>query len=341
MTREQITARLARQPFVPHPFLRNGHAQTILGSLFARQTPLLRAGRRERFFEVAPHTRVLGDCTWQADKEACPTLVLAHGMEGSVNSGYMLGTAERALQAGFNVVRLNHRNCGATEHLTPTLYHAGLTDDLRAILSELVERDGLRQLYVAGFSLGGNVVLKLAGELGASAPPELKGVIAVSPSIDLSRCADAIEARSNLLYHINFVLSLRNRMKRKARLFPETYDTAKLRGIWTIRQFDDTYTSRHAGFRDVADYYAQASALQFVKAISVPTLLIAAKDDPFIPFASFVSREVQENRNLTLLGTEHGGHVGFISASKDAAERFWYERQIVEFVRMQGVGSRE
>ena len=334
MNKAFIMEQLARTPFVPHPAIKNGHAQTIFGSLIPRRTPLLNGLAKTRFFDVAPATQVSGDCAWQAEKHNQPTLLLLHGMEGSIASGYMLGTAEQALGAGFNVVRINHRNCGGTEHLTPTLYHAGLTDDVRLIVRELIDRDGLKEIYLAGFSLGGNVAVKLAGEYAKAIPPEVKAVIAVSPSIDLSICADAIETRSNLLYHINFVMSLRNRMRRKAKLFPDRYDASKLQGVWTIRKFDDIYTSRHAGFRDVTDYYERASAIRFVKEINVPTLLLHAKDDPFIPFSSFESREVKENPQVTLLATEHGGHVGFLSASKDAAGRFWYEKKIVEWVNL-------
>jgi uncharacterized protein len=334
MNKEIILQQLVQSPFVPHPAIRNGHAQTIFGSLVRRRTPRLTALANLRFFDVAPGTQVAGDVSWQDDRQGNPTLLLLHGMEGSISSGYMMGTAEQALAAGFNVVRVNHRNCGGTEHLTPTLYHAGLTDDLRAIIKELTQGDGLKEIYVAGFSLGGNVVVKLAGEYGAAIPPEVKGIIAVSPSIDLTICADAIEMRSNFIYHIRFIHSLRNRMRRKAKLFPEHYDASKLQGVWTIRKFDDIYTSRHAGFRDVADYYERASAIGFVKEINVPTLILHAKDDPFIPFSSFESREVRENPNVTLLATEHGGHVGFISASKDAANRFWYEKKIVEYVSL-------
>jgi predicted alpha/beta-fold hydrolase len=334
MNKAFILEQLAQAPFVPHPAIKNGHAQTIFGSLIRRRTPLLNGLAKPRFFDVAPATQVSGDCSWQEDRLTKPTLLLLHGMEGSISSGYMMGTAEQALAAGFNVVRINHRNCGGTEHLTPTLYHAGLTDDLRVIIKELVERDGLKEIYVAGFSLGGNVVVKMAGEYGAAVPAEVKGIIAVSPSIDLTVCADAIEMRSNFIYHIRFIHSLRNRMRRKAKLFPEYYDASKLQGVWTIRKFDDIYTSRHAGFRDVADYYERASAIGFVKEIKVPTLILHAKDDPFIPFASFESREVRENPHVVLLATEQGGHVGFISASKEAANRFWYEKQIVEYVNL-------
>jgi predicted alpha/beta-fold hydrolase len=331
MNREAIIEQLAQTPFVPHSAIRNGHAQTIIGSFIPRSTPLLNALSKPRYFDVAPHTQVLGDCSWQANKSECPTLILLHGMEGSIDSGYMRGTAEQALAAGFNVLRLNHRNCGGTENLTPTLYHAGLTDDVQRIIAELIDKEALKQIYIVGYSLGGNVALKLAGEYGAAIPKEVKGFVAVSPSMDLSSCADAIEMRSNFLYHARFIYSLRNRMKLKAQLFPEQYDIKKLRGVWTIRKFDDMYTSRHAGFRDVHDYYERASAIQVISRIAVPTLILQSKDDPFIPFAPFESRAVKENPNIALLATDHGGHVGFISASKDAAKRFWYEKKIVEF----------
>jgi uncharacterized protein len=331
MNKEAIIEHLAQTPFIPHAAIKNGHAQTIIGSFIPRHTPLLEAKAKPRYFNVAPHTQVLGDGSWQENKTACPTLILLHGMEGSIASGYMRGTAEQALVAGFNVLRLNHRNCGGTENLTPTLYHAGLTDDVRRIISELIDKDGLQQIYIVGYSLGGNVALKLAGEYGEAVPKEVKGFVAVSPSMDLSSCADAIEMGSNFLYHARFIYSLRNRMKVKAQLFPEQYDITKLRGIWTIRKFDDMYTSRHSGFRDVHDYYERASAIQVISRIAVPTLILQAKDDPFIPFAPFESCTLKENPYIALLATEHGGHVGFISANSDAANRFWYEKKIVEF----------
>lgn len=327
-----------RQPFVPHPALKNGHAQTLAGALVPRRFKRAIEGREERLFDTAPGVRVLGYCSWQANRTGCPTLVLAHGMEGSTESRYMLGTAEKALAAGFNVIRMNVRNCGGTEHLTTTLYHAGLTEDLKQVITELSERDGLREIYLAGFSLGGNMVLKLAGEYGADAPAALGGVIAVSPSIDLASCADAIEMRSNLIYHFKFITSLRNRLRRKARLFPDRYDASRLRGVWTIRRFDDLITAPHMGFRNVAHYYERASALPFIERIAVPTLIVSAKDDPFIPFATFERPEVNGNPNVLLLAPDHGGHVGFIAASGEGESRFWAETMIVEFARLVGEG---
>ncbi len=246
----------------------------------------------------------------------------------------MLGTAEKAVAAGFNAIRVNTRNCGGTEHLTATLYHAGLTEDLRHIITELAETDGLEELYPAGFSLGGNVVLKLAGEYGSDPPRQLKGVIAVSPSIDLNASANAIELRSNSIYNMRFIWSLKARMRRKARLFPERYDVSRLRSVWSIREFDDVYTAPHSGFGNAANYYERASSLQFIKGITVPTLIIHAQDDPFIPFSSFKHRDIEANPNVALLTPEQGGHVGFISADREGEERFWAEVMAVEFVKL-------
>jgi predicted alpha/beta-fold hydrolase len=334
MTKEDILKGLSDTPFVPHPAIKNAHAQTIMGILIPRRFKRVADNTQPRFFDVAPGVRVLARCSWQHERASKPTLVIAHGMEGSAESRYMLGTAEKALEAGFNVVRLNHRNCGGTEHLTPTLYHAGLTDDIRQIIGELMDKDKLTELYLAGFSLGGNIVLKLAGEYGKATPGAVRGAVAVSPSIDLASCADAIEMRSNMVYNWNFLLSLRSRLRRKAKLFPDRYDVSNLRGVWSIRKFDDVYTAPHAGFRDVAHYYERASALPFISRITVPALIVHAKDDPFVPFGPFERPEVTSNPNVALLAPEHGGHVGFISARSDGEDRFWAEGIVVEFARL-------
>jgi predicted alpha/beta-fold hydrolase len=334
MTKERILEHLNRTPFSPPPKLRNPHAQTLAGTLIPRRFKLVTDNTEARYFDTTQGVQVLAHCSWQMDRLARPTLVLLHGMEGSTESRYMLGTAEKALCAGFNVVRVNTRNCGGTEHLTQTLYHAGLTEDLRQIIAELAERDGLGELHIAGFSLGGNVVVKLAGEYGSAAPRQLKGVIAVSPSIDLKASADAIELRSNFIYNMRFVWSLRNRMRRKARLFPERYDESRLRGVWSIRKFDDVYTAPHSGFGNVANYYARASSLQFINRITIPTLIVHAQDDPFIPFASFLHPDIEANPNVVLLAPEQGGHVGFICAEREGEDRFWAEQMAVEFVKL-------
>jgi predicted alpha/beta-fold hydrolase len=334
MTRDEIIAHLDEHPFIPHPVLKNAHAQTIAGTLIRRRFKSIEERSEPRYFDTDPGARVLAQCAWQNDRESAPSIIIAHGMEGSTESRYMLGTAEKALDAGFNAVRVNYRNCGGTEHLTPTLYHAGLTDDIRHIVSELVERDGLSEIHLVGFSLGGNIVLKLAGEYGSSIPAAIRGVVAVSASIDLASCADAIELRKNIIYNTRFVKSLRDRMRLKAKLFPERYDPSMLRGIRTIRQFDDAYVAPHCGFRDSADYYERASALRVIDRISVPTLIIHAKDDPIIPFAPLERHEVKANHQVAVLAPAQGGHVGFISGNAEGEERFWSEMKAVEFVKL-------
>lgn len=333
ITKEQIGRRLSETPFTPYPALKNAHAQTIAASFLSRNTPRLNQNTEPRYFDVAEGVQVLAHCPWQPDRAARPTLLIVHGMEGSTESTYMMGTAEKALGAGFNAIRLNIRNCGGTEHLTPTLYHAGLTDDLPVIIDELAQKDKLNEIYLAGFSLGGNIVLKLAGEFGDSTPRALRGVVAVSPSIHLPSCADAIELRSNFIYHIRFLMSLRDRMRRKASLFPDRYDISLLRRIRTIREFDNIYTAPAAGFRDAADYYERASALPYIKQIRIPSLIIHSKDDPFIPFAPFERREISENPNVLLLAPERGGHVGFIATGEGEA-RYWAELKIIEFIKI-------
>ena len=332
MKKENLSLRSA-STFVPHPAIRGAHAQTLMAFFIPRSTVLLSRNTEPRFFDVAPGVRVLGQCSWQADRCGCPTLLVVHGLEGSAESSYMLGTAEKALAAGFNVIRLNLRSCGGTLDLTPMLYHAGLTDDLHRIIGELSQRDGLKQLYVAGFSLGGNMALKLAGEYGAAAPEALRGVVAVSPSIHLASCADAIETRSNLIYRLSFIMSLRRSMRQKARLYPERYDESRLRGIWSIRKFDDIYTAPHSGFIDVADYYERASSLPYIEDIAVPAMIIHSQDDPFIPFAPFTSPQVTSNPNVVLVAPANGGHCGFISARPEGDDRFWAEKKIVDFVQ--------
>ncbi len=331
MNKEEIAEILEQTPFIPHPALKNAHAQTIASSLIRRRIRLLAKNSEPRFFDVTPGGRVLAHCSWQPDAAHKPTVLILHGLEGSTDSGYMLGTAEKALAAGFNAIRLNMRNCGGTEHLSPSLYHAGLTDDLRQVIAELLDRDRVRQLYLVGFSLGGNVVLKLAGEYGDEMPESIRAVAAISPSLDLASCADAMEMRSNLLYHYSFLRSLKSRLRRKARLFPERYDVSRLRGIWSIRSFDDVYTAPMSGFLNVTDYYRRASALPLIGRIAVPTLIIHAKDDPFIPFAPFERLEITGNQRVVLLAPDHGGHVGFITARPERQGRYWAETKALEF----------
>jgi len=302
---------------------------TIAATFWRRRYPRLPHGV-SRTFEVEPGSRVRGECHWQEHPRECPTLVLLHGLEGSCDSGYIVGTAEKAYAARFNVVRLNQRNCGGTEELTPTLYHSGLSGDIRAVLLELVAVDRLPKLFAAGFSMGGNLVLKMAGEFGEAVPPEIRGFVALAPALELAACADALAEPQNFIYERHFVMRLKQRMRHKARLFPQRYPINGMRNIRTVREFDDVITAQFCGFADADDYYTRSSALRVAAAIRRPTLILAAKDDPFIPFRIFDDPAIRANPNISFVATNYGGHCGFISREPGEA-RFWAENRIVQF----------
>jgi len=190
---------------------------------------------------------------------------------------------------------------GGTEHLSRGLYHSGLTHDPLLVMRHLIDVERVRSIVVAGYSLGGNLTLKLAGDLGADAPPELKAVCAVSPTMDLALCVDALERRSNVLYQFNFMRNLRARMRRKAALFPDVYDVSRLRGVWTVRGFDDAFTAPLNGFGTASRYYQEASSLRVVERASVPTLILTAANDPFVPPEQFRRPEVESNPHVRVV----------------------------------------
>lgn len=332
---DAIRHALAERPFVPHPLFTNGHAQTLVAYAWPRRFQF-RAQRQdeERHFQVEDGVQLLAHCRWQKEPRSSPTLVLVHGLEGSSSSIYILSTAAKAFRAGFNIVRLNLRNCGSTEHLTPTLYNSGMSGDLNAVMNELIERDHLKRIFIAGFSMSGNMALKLAGEDSQALPPELSGVCAISPPIDLATSAVALEQRANWLYQQSFIRSLRRRMRYKQKLFPDLYDTTDIHLIRTVREFDNRYTSRHGGYQDAEDYYARASSLPLIRLIQTPTLLIHAQDDPFIPFHSFREPSLTSTPSVIFIAPEHGGHVGFVAADTEGEDRFWAENRILQFCKL-------
>lgn len=305
---------------------------TILGTQRPRRFSILNHPAERREFQTEADTHVVAYCHWQSDRQQRPTLLVIHGLEGSSDAGYVLGTASKAFAAGFNVLRCNVRGCGGTLHLSPKLYHSGLTVDWHFVLRELIERDKLPQLFLTGFSMGGNQSLKFAGELGADAPKELRGVCAISPPIDLEACSRAIARRENWIYEIRFLLSLRRTMQERNKLFPGVYDLSRLAGVKHLWDWDDAMQP-YNGFRDALDYYAQASSLPFLPRIKVPTLIIHAEDDPFIPFESFNDSRLRANKSILLLATRHGGHVAFCGRRQPDEDRAWAENRAVEFCR--------
>jgi predicted alpha/beta-fold hydrolase len=315
--------------FEPYPLLKNGHLMTIASAFVPRRFDIPTA--EARLFEVDPESKLLAHCHWQPGKRKdAPVIVVVHGLEGSSDSNYMRGIAEKAFHRGFHVVRMNQRNCGGTEALTPTLYNSGMSADYRAVFEELSSGDGFKQIFFAGYSMGGNLVIKMAGEFGSAVPKALRGIGVVCPAIDLGASADALERLENYVYQRRFVNGLMSRYARKQKLFPERYRSDGLGPVRTVRQFDDVITAPQFGYRNAQDYYDHVGAKRVAAQIRVPLLMITAQDDPFVPYASFLAAKVSENPAIQFVAPKHGGHCGFISKFS-GPERFWAEQRIVDF----------
>ncbi len=314
--------------FVPRRGLRNPHLQTIVGK-FARRRVALPAPE-ERLFAV-DEGQVLCHCHWQADRRA-PAVLIVHGLEGSSDSAYVVGTAEKAWRAGLSVVRMNVRNCGGTERLCPTLYHSGMSQDVGTVARALIA-EGVTRVALVGFSMGGNQVLKLAGEWGAATPPEIRATVAISPATDLAPSAAALHDGRNRIYEFYFLRGLKRRLRAKAALFPAIYDPARLHGVWTLRQFDNRITAPYCGFRDADDYYDRASASHVVDRIAMPTLIIHALDDPFIRMLPKTRARLLANPCITLIETRHGGHCAFIARAFANDDGRWAEHRAITFIR--------
>jgi len=310
------------QPF--QPIVRNPHLLTVLGNFWPRSLDTARFPEQRRVFQTEPDVKILV-VTQRPVSDSVGQLVMVHGLEGSSDAGYKRSMAQRALEAGLAVHRFNMRSCGGTEDLAPSNYHAGQTSDLRTVVEQL-RPDG--PIVLAGFSLGGNVVLKLAGELGHT--DLIAGVCAVSTPIDLAACVERLGHRVNAIYSWRFLSRLKQRLRRRARQAPGSYNDSELGRVHSVYDFDDFYTARLFGFGSADNYYATQAAKNYLQAIRVPALIIQAKDDPLIPFAVYRHTAFQTNSSLTLLAPEHGGHLGFIARGR---QRFWLDPVVIGWAK--------
>jgi hypothetical protein len=326
--------------FRPRRFLYNGHLQTIAGNYLSRINGLPEPERQ--LVEVSPATenqiasQVLCHCHWQAEEVRAtrPTAIIVHGLEGSSNSQYVVGNSNKLWRAGCNIIRMNMRNCGDTEALSPTLYHSGLSSDVLSVMNYFVGLHGLQTMSLIGYSMGGNLVLKLAGELGADAPSELHSAIGVSPAVDLQPSADALHLPQNRLYELKFLRNLLRRYRRKARLFPNAYDRNRAAGIYSLRDFDDRITALYSGFTSADDYYTRAAAARVLERIAVPTLILHATDDPFVRLTEETRENIQSNPNITLIESAHGGHCAFLAQPDESTgyDGYWAEHTLLRFL---------
>jgi len=279
------------------------------------------------YYETEPGIQVLVE-SQRPDGASRGEILLVHGLESSSRAGYMLSMAQAALEAGYAAGRFNMRGCGAAEHLTPAFYNAGLTIDLRKVLEQF-HRHGRTPVHLAGYSLGGNVILKLAGEWAEQARPFIASVSAISASIDLEASCRAIQRPENFLYHRRFLRRLIARTRRRLKANPHLAVHPEFHRARTIIEFDDLVTAPAFGFRDAADYYRRQSAIRFIERIRVPTQLIYALDDPLIPASMYEHHSIDANPYIRRVATRHGGHVGFIARG---ARRFWLDHAVLAWI---------
>ena len=327
-------------PFHPRRLLRNGHLQTIFGNFLRRANSLPRPVAQ--LVEVSPahgtqiSTQILCECHWQPLplRPSRPTVLILHGLEGSAHSQYVVGNANKLWRAGCNVIRMNMRNCGGTERLTPTLYHSGLSSDVERVMRFFIDSQALQSISLIGYSMGGNLVLKCAGDLGPSVPPQLHAIVGVSPAVDLAESADALHSLANRIYERRFLRALIKRFRRKAMLFPRAFDPQIGAHILSLREFDDRITALYSGFLSADDYYYRAAAARVLDRITVPTLILHACDDPFIRFTDETRARIATNPNIMLLETQHGGHCAFLAPPNRAAgdDGYWAEHIASRFI---------
>ena len=318
--------------FEPHPWLTSGHLQTIVGNFLPRPAFTLPAEAETVEVDAADGSRILCHCHWQPEpvRAARLTVVLLHGLNGSSNSRYIRGVTARAWDAGMNVVRMNMRNCGGSEALTPTLYHSGRSGDVGEVIRHFTERFGLERVALVGYSMGGNMVLKLAGEWGARRP--LVAVATVCPAIDLANCADALHETPNLIYERHFLRALMQHFHHKATLFPDVYRSEGIGPVRSIREFDQKIVSPYCGFSGADDYYYRSASARVIDGIRVPTLILRAQNDPFIRLVPETRERILANSNIELIEPRHGGHCAFLGR-RSADGVHWAEAAVIRYLQ--------
>ncbi len=308
------------------PLFKHPHVQTIAGHFWPRPSGARGVPVEKKLYDTEPEVQVLVETERPAGAPR-GEIVLVHGLEGSADAGYMHSMAACAVEAGYAAHRLNLRSCGGTERLARTVYHGGLTGDLLCVVRALATA-GRAPVWLVGFSLGGNLVAKLAGELGEDGKALVAGVVAASAAIDLEACARRIGQPDDRLYEYRFLHLMRARARAVWRSTP-----ADLRGIHSVFEMDDRITAPHFGFGGAEHYYQTQSANQFLERIRVPALFITAQDDPFIPFRIYDHPAFRQNPCLQLLATEHGGHLGFLAKRRP---HLWLDHAIMEWITEYG-----
>ena len=329
-------------PFVPRRWLRNGHLQTIAGNFLPRQIdlpqpePLLVEVEGPLPGEAASYgpSHVLCHCHWQPEevRRRRLTVVLVHGLEGSSSSQYIRGNTARLLADGLNVVRMNMRTCGGTDHLSPTIYHSGRSGDVGRVVEAIVREQQVEAVALVGYSMGANLVLRWAGEVSAHPPRQLRALVGVSPLMDLAPSSAALHLPQNRVYEWHFLRSMLRRVRRRMQMYPLVYADAAIDRIRTMRDFDQHIVARYGGFAGADDYYASVASSRYAGALPVPALIVQSLDDPFIRMLPETRAALIANPHVTYVETAHGGHCAFLAPADETSDGRWAEQMLLGFL---------
>lgn len=320
---------MKRAAFLPAWWIRGAHLQTLWGKL-ARKLP---PAPVETELWTAPDGEELEIHRLKSSPHD-PTLVLLHGLEGSVRSHYAQGLLWQAHRRGWNANLLIFRSCGSVESRVPRMYHSGETTDIAWVVDKLIAENPSSQIALAGVSLGGNVLLKYLGEKGSAVAPQIRSAVAISVPFDLEKSSRIIDQGFSRVYQWHFMRTLRRKARAKLAQYPSLADATRVETARTMFDYDDAMTAPVHGFQGASDYYTRSSSIHWIASIAVPTLLLSAEDDPFLPAAVLqeVAQRAAGNSNLTVEFHPHGGHVGFIAGNNPLHPVYYAEQRAAEFV---------
>tara|TARA_R110000751_G_scaffold2470_4_gene13331 strand:- start:153908 stop:154831 length:924 start_codon:yes stop_codon:yes gene_type:complete len=302
---------------------RNGHVSTIYSGVMRKVEGVTQ--KRERI--TLPDTDFI-DLDWSyAGNKTKQLLVVLHGLEGNAQRHYMLGSAKIANQNNMDAVCVNFRGCSGEVNKTFQSYHSGKTDDLASVIKHITSQFDYDTIYLNGFSLGGNVILKYLGET-SDLPKQIKAAVTVSVPVYLRGSLEQLMSSKNYVYSKKFLRNLRSKLVEKQQLFPQKINNQDLSAVKTLKDFDDVYTSKAHGFKDAYDYYEQSSSLQYLKNIAIPSLLINAQNDSFLSKECYPINEAEQNANFYLEMPKYGGHVGFY----DQQNVYYSEKRMLQFI---------
>ena len=315
---------ISQSSYIPPPGFRNAHVQTVFPYLFRKVRGI--SYRRERIW--TPDEDFL-DLDWSS-VDARKVAIVSHGLEGNSERWYVLGIVRALNRSGWDALAWNMRGCSGEPNKTIRSYHSGITEDLEAVVGHIIRGGRYHAIGLVGFSLGGNLSLKYLGERGSEIHKAIIGGVTCSVPCDLASGADEMAKPSNKIYMKRFTRMLHEKIKAKMSIMPDRINDEGYNLIKTFRQFDDRYTAPLHGFRDAEDYYSRASCKQFIPKITIPTLLVNAKNDPFLSEQCYPLREAEVSPNFFLEMPESGGHVGFIAFNR--RKEYWFESRTVSFL---------